>query len=309
MNLYNQLWVEAYRPKHLEDIILSEENRKFFSSINEDTPHILLHGKAGTGKTTLAKIIVKDILKCQYLYINASDENGVDTIRNKVISFAQTSSLDGKKKIILLDEFDGMADSAQRILRSVMEEYSDTTRFILTANYISRIIEPIQSRCLMFKNEPSVEDCIKRCVFILKNENIQVPDDQKSLLVDFITKKYPDLRRIINDLQRFSTTGKLFISTKNETKNLAERIYNLLLAKTSSLEVRKIVIQEEVSFGSDYQNLMKEILNLFYESKLKEDNKKRAMLEIGEHIYRDNSVLDHEINFFCCLMALESAIF
>lgn len=104
MSLYDQLWVERYRPKNLEDLVLSEDNRKFFSGISEDTPHLLLHGKNGTGKTTLAKIVVNDILKCQHLYINASDENGVDTIRNKVVSFAQTSSLDGKKKIIVLDE-------------------------------------------------------------------------------------------------------------------------------------------------------------------------------------------------------------
>lgn len=308
MSLYDQLWVERYRPKNLEDLVLSEDNRKFFSGISEDTPHLLLHGKNGTGKTTLAKIVVNDILKCQYLYINASDENGVDTIRNKVVSFAQTSSLDGKKKIIVLDEADGLSGDSQRILRNVMEEYSNTTRFILTANYINRIIEPIQSRCLMFENEPKIEDSVKRCCFILKKENIQVSDEQKLLLMSFIQKKHPDLRRIINDLQKFSSSGSLNIVIKSDVKNVAEKVYDSLVSKESSLVIRKLVIEQESYFDGEYQNLLKEIMNLFYSSKIKEDQKKRIMLEIGEHIYRDNFVVDHEINFFCCLIALESAI-
>ena len=308
MSLYDQLWVERYRPKNLEDLVLSEDNRKFFSDISEDTPHLLLHGKNGTGKTTLAKIVVNDILKCQYLYINASDENGVDTIRNKVVSFAQTSSLDGKKKIIVLDEADGLSGDSQRILRNVMEEYSNTTRFILTANYINRIIEPIQSRCLMFENEPKIEDSVKRCCFILKKENIQVSDEQKLLLMSFIQKKHPDLRRIINDLQKFSSSGSLNIVIKSDVKNVAEKVYESLVSKESSLVIRKLVIEQESYFDGEYQNLLKEIMNLFYSSKIKEDQKKRIMLEIGEHIYRDNFVVDHEINFFCCLIALESAI-
>lgn len=309
MNLYDQLWVEKYRPHTLNDLVLSEENQKFFSDIDEDTPHLLLHGHAGTGKTTLAKIIVKDILKCQYLYINASDENGIDTIRNKVTSFAQTASLDGKKKVIILDEFCGTTPDAQRILRSVMEEYSETTRFILTANYFSRIIEPLKSRCLIFKIQPSLNDSLKRCCFILKSENIKVDDDQKQNLVHYIQKNYPDLRRIINDLQRFSVSGVLQINSADQVKDFAEKIYNALISKLESTKIRKIVIEEEKTFGADYQNLLKEILNFFYEaSNIKEDKKKRIILEIGEHMYRDNFVVDHEINFFCCLIAIENVI-
>lgn len=305
MNNYDSLWVQKYAPKNLQDIVLSEENRDFFSQINEDTPHLLLHGKAGTGKTTLAKVIVKDILKCQYLYINASDENGVDTIRNKVISFAQTRSLDGKKKVIILDEFCGTTPEAQRILRNVMEEYADTTRFILTANYINRIIEPICSRCLLFHIQPTLEDTVKRCCFILKNENIKVEENQKNNLISYIEENFPDIRRIVNDLQKFSIKGILQIQKNNQVKGLAETLFKMLASKQNPFEIRKMVIEEEKQFNSDYQNLMKELFECVYDSKLSENHKKSLMLDLGEHMYRDNFVLDHEINFFCCLINLQ----
>lgn len=214
----------------------------------------------------------------------------------------------GSKGNILTSNCDGITGDGQRALRNVMEEYSNTTRFILTANYINRIIEPIQSRCLMFENEPKIEDSVKRCCFILKKENIQVSDEQKLLLMSFIQKKHPDLRRIINDLQKFSSSGSLNIVIKSDVKNVAEKVYDSLVSKESSLVIRKLVIEQESYFDGEYQNLLKEIMNLFYSSKIKEDQKKRIMLEIGEHIYRDNFVVDHEINFFCCLIALESAI-
>jgi replication factor C small subunit len=308
MSKYKNLWVESYRPTKLNDLILSEENMSFFTNINSETPHLLFFGKAGTGKTSLAKIIVNDILKCQYLYINASDENGVDTIRNKVISFSQTKSIDGNKKIIILDEFCGTTAEAQRILRNVMEEYSDNVRFILTANYVERIIVPIKSRCTMFNLQFSVEDAVKRCCFILKNENIIVPSDQKQVLVSYIENLYPDLRRIINDLQKFSITGTLLIKNQDFIKNFAQEIYNLLISKTSSLTIRKKIIEDEKKFNSDYQLLFNELFECFYESQINELKKKNVLLELGEYMYRDVSVIDKEINFFCCLISLDRAL-
>lgn len=302
MNLYKALWVQKYRPQNLKDLVLSEENRDFFSKIDEDTPHLFLYGNAGTGKTTLAKIIVNDVLKCQYLYINASDENGVDTIRNKVTSFSQTRSLDGKKKIIILDEFDGTTPEAQRILRNVMEEYSSTTRFILTANYINRVIEPIQSRCLLFNIIPKLDQTVLRCFDILKKENIKIESEKD--FVEFVKNNFPDIRRIINDLQKFSISGTLKIKQSNGIKSYAKSILDDLLNNKSITDIRKFIISEERNFASDYQTLLKELFDLVYESKIKEDTKKAAMLEIGEHLYRDNFVIDHEINFFCCILNL-----
>jgi replication factor C small subunit len=302
MNNYQDLWVQKYAPKTLEDIVLSDDNREFFSKINDDTPHLLLYGNAGTGKTTLAKVIVNSILKCQYLYINASDENGIDTIRNKVTSFSQTRSLDGKKKVIILDEFCGTTAEAQRTLKGVMEEYAGTTRFILTANHINRIIEPIQSRCLMFNIIPKLDQTAFRCLYILKQENIKIESERE--FITYIKNNFPDMRRIINDLQKFSITGTLIIKNCDNIKNFALDVFGMIYNKTPVLEIRKRIIEEERNFAADYQTLMKEIFDLVYESNISDDLKKASMLELGEHLYRDNFVMDHEINFFCCLLNL-----
>lgn len=307
-NHYSQLWVEKYRPKTLVDIILPEETRDHFKSLTEDTPHILFYGPPGTGKSTLAKIVVNSILKCQYLYINASDENGVDTIRNKVINFAQTRSLDGQKKVVILEEADGLTGDSLRILRNVMEDYESTTRFILTGNYFNRIIEPIRSRCMLFKLQPDLKSTVQRCVEILKAEKITVEDSQKLRLISFIEKNHPDLRRIINDLQLFSVTGKLFIQETGQLNDLASYILNALKANISALDIRKKVIEAEKSFNKDYQQLMKELFELVYYSDLSENQKKAVLMDLGEFMYRDNSILDHEIGFFCCVLAMENSI-
>lgn len=306
MNHYNKLWVEKYRPQTLKDIILTNDMREHFISLNEDIPNLLFYGSPGTGKSTLAKIIVNDILKCQYLYINASDENGIDTIRNKVISFAQTRSIDDKKKVVILEEADGLTGESLRILRNVIEEYFNTTRFILTANYINKIIEPIRSRCVMFKLQPDLEDCLKRCVYILKEERVNVSTDQKKLLIAFIDKRYPDLRRIINDLQKFSVTGDLSIKENDQIYNLAETVIKNLTERKKVLEIRKLVIEAEKTFNNDYHQLMKNMFDYVYDSLIDEDLKKSLIVNIGEYMYRDAFVLDHEINFFCCVLTLDN---
>lgn len=310
INHYNNLWVEKYRPKTLDDIVLDPEIKEHFKNIGDDVPNILFHGPAGTGKSTMAKVIVKDILKCQYLYINASDENGIDTIRNKVITFAQTRSIDSKKKIVILEEADGLTGDSLRILRNVMEEYINTTRFILTANYITRIIEPIRSRCVMFKLQPSIKGCGDRCVEILKKENITVDDSDKSQkFLKFLKRRFPDLRRIINDLQKCSVGGIFKFPEDNDSLDFSGSIIEGLLGGVSSLEIRKNVIESESLFDGNYQQLLKSIFDYVYNSKkFNERLKKQIMLDLGEHMYRDNLVLDHEINFFCCLLAIESSL-
>jgi replication factor C small subunit len=255
----------------------------------------------------MAKIIVNDILKCQYLYINASDENGVDTIRNKVISFAQTCSIDGKKKVVILEEADGLTGDSLRILRNVMEDFESSTRFILTANYFNKVIEPIRSRCLLFKLQPDLKEIVIRCIHILQTEKILVEEDQKKALLGHIEKNYPDLRRIINDLQKFYMSGKLLIKEQKQITDIVNYVYDALISKTSSLEIRSKIIENERTFNGDYQSLMKELFEIFYSSKLIKDlTKKMILCDIGEYMFRDCTVLDREINFYMCIVSLEN---
>ena len=165
INDFNSLWCEKYRPKKLEDFVITEKNLEIIESFKnkKQIPNLLFLGTPGIGKTTLAKIIVNSILQCQYLYINASDENGIDTIRTKVTGFAQTKSFDGNLKTIILDECDGLTMDGQRALRNTMEELSGFTRFILTANYRYKIIPALQSRCQSIDLTPPHDLVIKRC--------------------------------------------------------------------------------------------------------------------------------------------------
>jgi DNA polymerase III delta prime subunit len=307
-NHYSHLWVEKYRPSSLDEVVLSEDVKEHFTNLNEDTPHILFYGPPGTGKSTMAKVIVKSILKCQYLYINASDENGVDTIRNKVISFAQTRSLDNTKKVVILEEADGLTGDSLRILRNVMEDFEATTRFILTANYFNKIIEPIRSRCLLFKLQPDLKGVVQRCIDILKKEKISVEEQQRASLLKHIEDNFPDLRRIINDLQKFSVSGKLIIKEQTQLSDISSFIFKSLVSKTGSLEIRKKVIELEKTFSGDYQLLMKELFELIYSSNLKDNTKKALLCDLGEYMYRDNFVVDHEINFYVCVAAMENTI-
>jgi DNA polymerase III delta prime subunit len=305
---YNDLWIEKYRPKKLDDLILDDDNKKYFLSLIEDIPNLLFYGDSGTGKTTLAKIIVNDVLNCQYLYINASDENGIDTIRGKVMSFSQVRSFDGRKKVIILDEFCGMTLDAQKTLRNVMEEFHNSTRFILTANYINKIIEPIKSRCLMFELKSNIDDIVKRCVSILVREKIQISDDEKKKITNFVSSRFPDIRKTINDLQKFSISGNLVISQNDEVLDFANFVYKKIIEKESSLKIRKYIIESENLFNSNYQSLLKSLFEMFYESDLSEKIKKMILLDIGEYMYKDNFVIDHEINFYCCVYSIENTL-
>ena len=306
-NTYDQLWVEKYRPKTISDVVLSEENRKQMVSFSDSIPHLLFCGKCGIGKTTTAKVLIHDVLKCQYLYINASDETGVDTIRNKVISFAQTRSIDGNKKVVLLDEMDSLSGSAMRILRNVMEEYAETTRFILTANYFSKIIEPIRSRCVIINLNPDIKGCVSRCFNILKAEKIEIGENLPKL-VEFVKDRYPDMRRMINDLQKSSISGSLTFTDTNLVENFASLLWEKLKNHENTVNIRKFIIEGETDFDSDYQTLYSTLFNIVFESKVEESKKKAVLLELGEAIYRDNFVVDHEINFFCFLMNAENIL-
>lgn len=303
INDFSSLWVEKYRPKSLADIVLSDKNLELVNSFKtkKQIPNILLAGKQGLGKTTLAKIIVNDILQCQYLYINASDENGIDTIRTKVTSFSQTKSFDGNIKVVILDEADGISLDGQRALRNTMEEFSGLTRFILTANYKYRIIPALQSRCQSVELVPPLEGVIKRCALILKTENVKIDPKDKNNLLDFIRSFYPDLRKCINELQKCSATGTLKLISNNH--EFISMIYKEIKNKNINT-LRKALIENEGQFNSDYVSLLKSLFDYICNSSLDDETKKKDLVIIAEHLYRASFVADQEINCFSCFIQL-----
>ena len=255
----NSLWVEKYRPIKLDDYVGNEHLKEKVSGYieSEDVPHLLLFGRAGTGKTTLAKLIVKSI-ECDYMVINASDENNVDTVRNKVKNFASSQGFK-KYKIIILDEFDYMTPNAQMILRNLMETFSKHCRFILTCNYVEKIIDPIQSRCQTFQIvPPSKKEVAVQLDKILKSEDVNY--DVKDL-VPIIDSSYPDIRKVINTCQLNSVKGVLKLS-KNDLLDSDFKTKILDILKTSDdsrnkyMKIRQTVADSKVQDFTEMYSLL-----------------------------------------------------
>lgn len=309
-NQFGSLWIEKWRPKALDEIVLSKDDREFFNSLKAkgEIPHLLFAGPAGVGKTTTAKVIIRDALgEPNFLYLNASDENSIDVIRSKVVSFAQTKSFDGRMKIVLLDEVDGLSGPAQDALRNTIEEYSSNNRFIMTCNYLHKITKPIQSRCTIVNLLPPAEGIVGRISEILKAENISVDPSQKPLLLKHIKANLPDLRRIINDIQKFSVTGTLQIRHDTSTE-FAEQILKKVINKGDLISLRKEIIENEKAFSNDYRSLLKQLFEATYSSDLTTDKKTEAMLIISKHMTDDAFVIDKEINCFTALITLARSI-
>ena len=223
--LEHSLWVEKYRPTSLDTYIGNEHLKSKVSVYLEsgDLPHLLLYGKAGTGKTTLAKILVNNI-ECDYMYINASDENSVDTVRTKVRGFASTMGFKDYK-IIILDECDYITPNAQAALRNLMETFSKHCRFILTCNFVERIIDPIQSRCQSFQViPPSKKEVAIHMTNILKEEDVASKMDD---IAGLVNAGYPDIRRVINSCQRQVVDGMLVV----DKQSLVESDYKMKLIR------------------------------------------------------------------------------
>lgn len=307
----NTIWVEKYRPTSFKEMVLSDTNRKYFKSLenNKDIPHLLFCSKPGMGKTTAAKIIAKEILDCQYIYINASDENGIDTIRTRILEFAQTKALYGDFKVIILDEADGLTIQAQQALRNIMEEYSKYVRFILTANNKNRIAPAIQSRCVSLDFEFEQKDVLIRCLDILKSENIELSKDDIKNVVQIVKLNFPDIRKTINMLQKLCISGKFDFNNQTIYNfDFCENIWNYLNNK-NIIDLRKFLIDNETSFNGDYNNLLNNFLNYVYTiNTLDNDKKIDIILILTEFIYKSNFMADLEINTISCFYTIYNKI-
>ena len=245
----NSLWVEKYRPDTLEGYVGNDhilEKVKIYIE-NDDVPHLLLYGVAGTGKTTLAKIITNQI-DCDVMYINASDENSVDAVRDKIRGFASSMGF-RKWKVVILDESDYLTPNAQAALRNLMETFSKTTRFILTCNYVEKIIDPIQSRCQTFGiTPPSKKEVAMRLKDILDGEGVQYEMSDLAILVN---SGYPDIRRVLNAGQRQVIGGKLEIDKASTIQaNYMDEVLTVLKSddnlKDTFRNVRQIIADSKV---------------------------------------------------------------
>ena len=291
----NSLLVEKYRPSKLENYVGNENIKKSISKYLEqnDILNLIFYGPAGTGKTTLAKLCVQN-LDCDHLYINASDERGIETIRDKVQSFASVASFK-PLKVVILDEADFLTIQAQASLRNIIETFSRTTRFIMTCNFVERIIDPLQSRCQVLKIvPPTKKDVAKHLHWICNEESIT---HELNDLVPLVNQYYPDLRKCINTIQLSTIDGganDLYLNLDQSvlvSSNYIDKVIAELKGKADFKNIRQIIADANVD---DFDELFKTL----YEraSEYLSDKEGTAAILINEHQYKANFRIDKEIN-------------
>ena len=300
------LWVEQYRPKTIDDCILPDSLKTLFKSFIKkgELSNLLLSGTPGIGKTTVAKAICEE-MNCDWLMINGSEEGGIDVLRNKIKNFASTVSLSGGKKVVILDEADYLnPQSTQPALRGFIEEFHANCRFILTCNFKNRLIEPIHSRFsnIEFRVNPKdkpklASKLFERAIFILKEQSISY--DEK-VIAELIKKHFPDFRKLINELQRYSVSGTIDagILVNVSDENLKSLLSHLKNKEFS--DMRKWVVQ---NLDNDPVKIFRKIYDTLYQS-LEPSTIPIAILIIADWQYKSAFVADQEINLVACLTEL-----
>ena len=300
------LWVEQYRPKTIDDCILPDSLKTLFKSFIKkgELSNLLFSGTPGIGKTTVAKALCEE-LNCDWIMINGSEEGGIDVLRNKIKNFASTVSLSGGKKVVILDEADYLnPQSTQPAMRGFVEEFHKNCRFILTCNFKNRIIEPLHSRFsnIEFKVNPKdkpklATKLFERAVYILKEQNISY--DEK-VIAELIKKHFPDFRKLINELQRYSVSGTIDAGI---LVNVSDENLKSLLAHLKNKEfsdMRKWVVQ---NLDNDPVKIFRKIYDTLYQS-LEPSTIPIAILIIADYQYKSAFVADQEINLVACLTEL-----
>lgn len=304
----NFLWTEKYRPKTIDECILPESLKKMFREFIDsgELPNFLFSGSAGVGKTTVAKALCNEI-GAEYLFVNCSEESGIDVLRNKIKSFASSVSLTSAKKVVILDESDySNANSTQPALRGFIDEFAGNCRFIFTCNFKNRIIEPLWSRCVNveFKIDSADKQKImasffKRVTNILKHENVEF---EPAIVAELISKHFPDYRRVLNELQRYSVSGKIDAGL---LVNLSDEAYTHLIKSMKSKNFTEV--RKWVSRNADTEST--ELFRHIYDRSLDymdPSSVPQLVLILAEYQYRSAFVADREINTMAALVEIMS---
>jgi len=310
MSTTDFLWVEEYRPKTIDDCILPQSLKTLFQSFIEkgEISNMLFSGTPGVGKTTVAKALCEQ-MNCDWIMINGSEEGGIDVLRNKIKNFASTVSLSGGKKVVIIDEADYLnPQSTQPALRGFIEEFHANCRFILTCNFKNRIIDPLHSRFsnIEFRVNPKdkprlASKLFERAVFILKEQNV---DYEEKVLAELIKKHFPDFRKLINELQRYSVSGAIDAGI---LVNVSDENLKTLVSHLKSKEfgdMRKWVVN---NLDNDPVKIFRKIYDSMYDN-LQPETIPHAVLIIADYQYKSAFVADQEINLVACLTELMSQV-
>jgi DNA polymerase III delta prime subunit len=296
------LWVEKYRPKTIEDCILPDAIKSTFQEYvnRKEIPNLLLSGSAGVGKTTIAKALCNEV-GCDFIVINGSDESGIDVLRTKIKNYASSVSLAGGRKVVIIDEADYLnPNSTQPALRGAIEEFSSNCSFIFTCNYKNRIIDPIHSRCSVvdFKingaKQKMAAQFFKRVEWILEQENITY---SKDVVAAVITKHFPDNRRVLNELQRYSVSGTI---DSGILSNVADIQLDTLITALKSKDFGSTRKWVTANLDNDPVKIYRKLYDTLYEV-LKPQSVPQLVLILAKYQYQAAFVADHEINMVACL--------
>ena len=299
------LWTEKYRPQTIEDCILPERLKQPFQEYvnQQNIPNLLLSGGAGVGKTTVAKAMCNEI-GCDFMVINGSDESGIDTFRTKIKNYASSMSLSGGRKVIIIDEADYLnPNSTQPALRNAIEEFASNCSFIFTCNYKNRIIDPLHSRCAVIdfglKNGEKAKMAaafFKRIQTILQSESVDADD---KVLAELIKKHFPDFRRVLNELQRYSQFGKIDTGILTQIADVSIDELTKSISSKDFASIRKWVATHEI----DSTVLYRKIYDSLYDV-MKPQSIPQAVIILADYQYKAAFVADQEVNTVACLTEL-----